>query len=197
MNIVFEQWCPKVIGYVDNPNHKKIDKKLIKICNFLQSKIKKGGDNWVSNKTYNTIGNYNLHKDKNFQELNKWIFSNVTEYAEKLNYESNLECVHSWFNIYKKYDYQEYHTHSFNTFSAVYFLKSNKKSAKIFFKVDSDPSSNDAKPKKYNSLNSAVVWYEAIPGRLIIFRSNLSHCVERSEEEDTRISLAFNFNNKI
>ena len=41
MSIVFEQWCPKVIGYVDNPNHKKIDKKLIKICNSLQSKIKK------------------------------------------------------------------------------------------------------------------------------------------------------------
>jgi hypothetical protein len=33
-----------------------------------------------------------------------------------------------------------------------------------------------------------------MPGRLLIFKSNLPHCVERSEQNDTRISLAYNFN---
>jgi uncharacterized protein (TIGR02466 family) len=197
MNINLEHWCPKIIGYVDNPDHKKIDKKLIKVCNTLQNKIEKGGKEWVSNKTYNTLGKHNLHEDKNFKNLIEWVSSNVALYADQLNYKNNFKCVQSWFNIYKKYDYQEYHTHSLNTLSAVYFLKSNqKKSSRIFFKVDSDPTLNDPISKSYNSFNSSVVWYEAVPGRLLIFRSNLSHCVERSEENDTRISLAFNYNNQ-
>jgi uncharacterized protein (TIGR02466 family) len=195
--MILEHWAPKIIGYVDNPNHKKIDIKLIKVCNNLQKKIKKGGDHWISNKTYNTLDNYNIHKDKNFKTLYDWIFQCVIEYANKLKYKPDFKCVGSWFNVYKKNDYQEFHTHSMSSLSAVYFLKSDpEKSSKIYFRVREDDTLSDPVITYLDSINYPLVWYKAVPGRLLIFKSSLPHSVAMSNEDDTRISLAFNFNNK-
>jgi len=195
--MIFEHWSPKIISYIDNPNHKKLEKNLIKFCLDYQNKTKQNQGNWISKETYNTLNKFNLHEDKKFKILFDWVSNNVSEYAKKLNYESKFNCVESWFNIYNKYDYQEFHTHSTHTLSAVYFLKSNpKKSAKIFFKVKEDQTFNDLIVKSFDRFNSSTVSYEAVPGRLLIFKSNLPHCVERSEEDNTRISLAFNFSNK-
>jgi uncharacterized protein (TIGR02466 family) len=195
--MILEYWSPKIIGYVDNPNHKKIDTKLIKVCNNLQKKIKKGGDYWISNKIYNTLNNYNIHKDNNFKILYDWIFQCVIEYANKLKYKPDFKCVESWFNIYKKNDYQEFHTHSMSSLSAVYFLKSDsEKSSKIYFKVRRDNTLSDPVITSSDSIDYPLVWYKAVPGRLLIFKSNLPHSVAMSNEDDTRISLAFNFYNK-
>lgn len=195
--MILEYWSPKIIGYVDNPNHKKIDTKLIKVCNNLQKKIKKGGDYWISNKIYNTLNNYNIHKDNNFKILYDWIFQCVIEYANKLKYKPDFKCVESWFNVYKKNDYQEFHTHSMSSLSAVYFLKSDsEKSSKIYFKVRRDNTLSDPVITSSDSIDYPLVWYKAVPGRLLIFKSNLPHSVAMSNEDDTRISLAFNFYNK-
>jgi len=195
--MILEYWSPKIIGYLDNPNHKKIDTKLIKVCNNLQKKIKKGGDYWISNKIYNTLNNYNIHKDNNFKILYDWIFQCVIEYANKLKYKPDFKCVESWFNIYKKNDYQEFHTHSMSSLSAVYFLKSDsEKSSKIYFKVRRDNTLSDPVITSSDSIDYPLVWYKAVPGRLLIFKSNLPHSVAMSNEDDTRISLAFNFYNK-
>lgn len=195
--MILEYWSPKIIGYVDNLNHKKIDTKLIKVCNNLQKKIKKGGDYWISNKIYNTLNNYNIHKDNNFKILYDWIFQCVIEYANKLKYKPDFKCVESWFNIYKKNDYQEFHTHSMSSLSAVYFLKSDsEKSSKIYFKVRRDNTLSDPVITSSDSIDYPLVWYKAVPGRLLIFKSNLPHSVAMSNEDDTRISLAFNFYNK-
>ena len=35
--------------------------------------------------------------------------------------------------------------------------------------------------------------YKAIPGRLIIFRSYVPHCVEKHKDTEDRISIAYNF----
>jgi len=189
---------PTVIGFEENKNHHK-EKHLIKHCKKIKSNIGMGGLNWSSG-VYNTSGTYPIHMDKEFDNLNSWIFAQVYNYIAAIGFlNCNISVSSSWFNFYKQYDYQEMHNHlpDHDDISAVYFLKSNqKKSSRIFFKVDSDPTLNDPISKSYNSLNSSVVWYEAVPGRLLIFRSNLSHCVERSEENDTRISLAFNYNNQ-
>ena len=191
-----EYWAPKIIGLIDNPNHFKIEKKLIKHCLNLSKKINKGGENWVSKNTYNTLETFNLHTDKKFDELNNWIYIQISEFAKILNYETKYKCNHSWFNIYNKNDYQEYHTHSYNTLSAVYFLKSNpKRSSKIVFKVSKDPTQSDPIIRSHNPLISDTAFYESVPGRLLIFKSNLPHCVEKSEENETRISLAYNFIN--
>tara|TARA_R110000751_G_scaffold252091_1_gene351712 strand:+ start:127 stop:720 length:594 start_codon:yes stop_codon:yes gene_type:complete len=197
--MILEQYAPKVIGFEDNSNHKKLEKKLINVCTKLKKEIKTGGNDWISKETYNTSNSdkFNIHTDKRFKPLFDWVLNSVVSYAENLNYETNFKCVDSWFNIYNKYDYQEYHSHSSTALSAVYFLKSNpEKSSRIFFRVDREPIPIDPIIKSRNNISCSTVWYKPIPGRLLIFRSDLSHCVERSNEDDSRISLAFNFSNK-
>lgn len=193
-NLIIEQWYPNLIGYCDNLNHNKIEKNLVKECLSLSKKIKKGGDNWVSNKTYNTIDTYNILKNKKFKNLNEWICNQVLKYSNTLKYKNSYNCVEGWFNIYKKYDYQEFHDHGKNTLSAVYFLKSNpEKSSKILFKFNINENLMDPTTDPSFILTSPSAWYKPIPGRLLIFKSTLRHCVERQEDDDLRISLAYNF----
>ena len=194
-NITIEQWYPNLIGYCDYSEHIKIEKNLVKECLSLSNKIKKGGKNWISNKTYTTLNTYNILENKKFTKLNEWIFNKVLEYSTNLKYKDKYKCMGGWFNIYKKYDYQEYHDHGENTLSCVYFLKSNpEKSSKIHFKFNINENIMEPTVDHSFGLTSSTVWYNPVPGRLLIFKSTLRHCVERHEEDSLRISLAYNFN---
>ena len=196
-DLTIQQFYPKFIGFADYKEHLSIEKTLVKECLSISKKIKKGGDSWIADKTYNTLNTYSLLSNKKFDKLNKWIFKKIQQYSDLLKYKGEYKCSDAWFNIYKKYDFQEYHEHGLSTLSAVYFLKSNKNSSKIFFKFND--SSNVMDPVIDNNfiLTAPLINYEPIPGRLLIFRSTVKHCVERHEDDDIRISLAYNFNKKI
>jgi len=194
-NMIIEQWYPNLIGYCDYSEHIKIEKNLVKECLSLSNKIKTGGKNWISNKTYNTLNTYNILKNKKFAKLNKWIFNKVLEYSTNLKYKDKYKCIGGWFNIYKKYDYQEYHDHGESTLSCVYFLKSNpEKSSKIYFKFNINENLMEPTVDHSFGLTSPTAWYAPVSGRLLIFKSTLRHCVERHEDNNIRISLAYNFN---
>lgn len=187
-----ETFAPIAIGVEDNKNHYKIETSLIKYCLSNKKSFGKGGKNWTS-KVYNTCGIKNLHDIEEFNILNKWIFNEVCIYAGEIGYyKKPITCNQSWFNIYKKYDYQEYHTHGNFDISAVYFLKSNKNSSKLIIKshepVCTTPIFIESNPYTWRRLN-----IDPVPGRLIIFKSNVEHCVEQHKSKDTRISLAYNF----
>jgi hypothetical protein len=193
--MIIEQWCPTFIGYCDYSEHKKIEKILVKECLSLSNKIKKGGEDWISNKTYNTLDTYNILENKKFKDLNEWIFNKVIEYSSNLKYKDKYKCVEGWFNIYNKYDYQEYHDHCHRTFSAVYFLQSDsEKSSKIYFKFNNTGNIMEPTPDPSFKLSCQTVFYNPVPGRLLVFPSTLKHCVERHESKEKRISLAYNFN---
>ena len=51
------------IGQSINPNHKQIENKLVNRCYELQKTIKKGGEGWISDETYNTDKTYNVSND--------------------------------------------------------------------------------------------------------------------------------------
>jgi uncharacterized protein (TIGR02466 family) len=191
-----DQWYPTFIGCSEYSQHNLIKEQLIEECFYLEKNVKKGGKDWVSDSTYNTLNSYNILKNKKFAELNSWVDSQVSEYLHNLKCKDKLKCVNGWFNIYKKHDYQEYHDHGEHSLSAVYFLKSNvEKSAKLFFKF-TNASSNimDLTIDNNFLITCPVIFYKASPGTLLIFKSSLSHCVEKQQEDDTRISIAYNFN---
>ena len=192
-NLQIEGYNPTYIGFVDNPEHSKIEQKLSNYCLNLKNKVKSGGDNWISNKTFNTINTHDILKDKQFKPLNNWITENVNEYAKTLNYQNKFLCKEGWFNIYNKYDYQEFHTHSNYSLSTIYFLKSPKNGAKTYFNTDPIVDSNRPKLDSKFLPTSTLIYYDPIPGRLLIFRSNILHCVQRHESKEIRISLAYNF----
>ena len=189
---MIETWWPVQIGYYDNPDHFSLEDKLTKECSSIMKNTKKGGKGWISDSTYNTSnGVHEVHKNKKFDLLNKWILNQVNKYIEETSMVFKIKEMDSWFNIYKKNDFQEFHEHYNSCISCVYFLKSNKKSSRLIFKS----SVSDFKNIKYNNFVSlnAPVHYQPIPGRLIVFRSFMFHCVEKQKNNELRISLAYNF----
>ena len=189
---MIEHWWPTEIGFYDNPDHDKLD--LIDYCYEIQSKTESGGEYWISSDTYNTSTHkFSPHKDEKFKKLDDWISKQVQTYIQEtdINYQYSKSFTASWFNIYKTGDYQEIHQHHGNILSAVYFLKSNPDFSPILFFSNFSDMHNIGK-KNGVGVNNPIR-YKAIPGRLIIFRSYVPHCVEKHKDTEDRISIAYNF----
>lgn len=191
MNI--DNWAPTPIGWADNPDKDIVKNKLENICLKLKEKTK-SEKNWVSQSIYTSINSHNIYQDENFDILNIWVDEKIDEYKEQLKIKNDLFCSGGWFNIYEKYDYQEFHQHKGHDLSAVYFLKTNIDGPKLIF----ENPTNDVFALNTEFDNFAPrFFYESLEGRLIIFSSNLRHCVEQHMQEDKRITLAYNYNKKV
>jgi len=189
------KYFPTIIGEVINKDHFQYENKLVNKCLHLQEKIKSGGEDWISKETYNTLGKYNLFYDNDFLEINNFINQQVIQYCKNLKIDSNClekEPSDSWFNIYKKNNFQEYHFHSNTLISTVYFLKCNNNSARIFFK---SPIIDQINPtiESYTDDTYERIFFNPVPGKLLIFRGYLEHAVEQQQDNDMRITLAYNY----
>ena len=195
-NLILNTYFPTVIGIVTNPDHKTFENKLTKKCLKLRKKIKSGGKNWISNDTYNTLNTYHLGKDPDFSDINKFVTDQVIKYC--LAQSIDLNCLNTkplaWLSIYKKNNYQDWHSHIPAMISASYYLRCNDSSAKIHFKnpVDGIPP----QILSYNSLNVEQVEFQPKPGMVLIFKSHLYHCVEQQQNNDIRICLSYNYGRK-
>jgi|TARA_R110002020_G_scaffold30805_4_gene96770 uncharacterized protein (TIGR02466 family) len=190
MNI--EQFFPTPVGFSKNTNHSKIKNKIIKACLDIKNKTNSGGNNWAS-KVYNTCRTYNIHENNSFKEINHYIFSEVNNFAHSLNFTGHkVACSSSWFNVYKKYDYQEYHDHQGEDISVVYFLKGSKKTGDLIFKSPEIPGVFSLFDPN-NHLTFKHVRIKPEQGLLVLFKSNLIHCVDQNKTNETRMSLAYNF----
>jgi len=195
--LYLEQWFPTVIGYTYNPNHKKIEANLSDYCLSLKKEIEPGGKGWLSSNTYNTSdGQYDLLDDPAFSDLNKWIDTMVQAYVEQNKIKKPVTVKNSWFNIYKKYDYQEFHKHPESIISTIYFLKADKNSSRVVFKTPKDDMFN-IKFSENSPENLELVYYTPEAGKLLIFPSNISHSVEQHLSDNTRITLAHNFGQSV
>ena len=189
------KYFPTNIGISINPNHKEIEEKMIKKCYEVSKYTPSGSETWISSKTYSTMGTYNISDNIDFSSINHYVNTKVIEYCEKLNIDLNridIKPSSSWFNIYRKGDFQEFHQHSHNVLSAIYILKSNEKSGRIFFK---SPYNDMLTPayKKFTTDTFERVNFKPQPGMLLIFRSHLEHYVEQNNSDENRISFAYNY----
>lgn len=193
---MIENWFPYNIGVVFNPNHKDYSDKCVKRCEEIKKSFnKRGGEDWVST-VYNTSTiEYELKDDKIFKDLVDWVQKQVQTYSNTLemklnnkNYIPKLDGA--WFNYYEKGDFQEYHSHP-SVLSCIYYLKSNKNGAKTIFK----PKTYETHKIEYGSdlRPAGRCRYTPEPGKLLIFRGFVDHCVEQKTDNNERITLAFNY----
>jgi|TARA_R110000787_G_scaffold29556_3_gene80028 uncharacterized protein (TIGR02466 family) len=191
--INIETWFPTFIGQEILEDHEKIAKKIVPICKKIQGKIKNTENNWVS-KLYQTCHTHNICGNKKFDYINKIIYQKVHEYIAAIGGKEIINFAEGWFNVYKKYDFQEFHCHPSRQISVIYVLKSTKEDPKIIFERNeglyNQESDIDTKAL------STKVRYNSVQGNLLIFRSSLHHCVEMKQDDSERISLAYNFNLK-
>lgn len=107
--------------------------------------------------------------------------------------------THLWFNLNRTGDYNVQHSHGAAgiDFSGSYYLQALPDSGDMVL-INPDTGMNysdliqQAKFKKFNSLNSTVFNITPEPGRLVIFPAHLEHRVEPNKNQSDRISLAFN-----
>ena len=180
---------PKVIGYFKNPDLSEHNN-IVKKCYNIKNKISSGGENWLSG-VYNTCGKINLYHEKEFKPLLDWIDTQVIEYVDNLKIKFNTGNKEAWFQIYGRGDYQDYHTHPTSNLSAIYFLKGKEKSAPTIF-TDFNFSTNYfyiITPTEDNSRDWTIPFKEGV---LLIFRSEVPHCVPKNNTSE-RITIAINY----
>jgi len=188
---MIEYWWPQEIGFYDNPDHNELN--LVDYCYEMQSKTKSGGKEWVSNDTYNTSdGAYEPHLDSKFKELNHWINKSVALYVHETKIKFKPNRYTSWFNIYKTGDYQEVHAHANSILSAVYFLKSSDKCGPLIMQPPFQDQRDIGKVDGLVGTNTTIE-YTPISGRLVVFRSYLPHCVGKHQDDEDRITIAYNY----
>jgi len=109
----------------------------------------------------------------------------------------NIVCNDFWFNIAEPGTFQEYHQHPNNHFSVVYYVDAEENAGNIIFKSFESISDTHTIPSKNDKFDAPgsrkTCFYKPIPGRLLIFRSNLLHMVEKNMSGKDRISIAANY----
>ena len=194
----FDNLFPTIIGVSNYSDHNKQEKKVVNHLKKISKTVKSGGGNWIAKNTYNTLNTYDILNDDVLKPINQFVFNSVKNYVTKLEVSYNnknydVVCINGWFNIYNKGDYQEYHNHTENTISAIYFLKSDEeKNARVWFESPIPDRVNDLRSNTNRDLQHRV-YYKAKPGTLLVFDSSQRHSVEQ-EQIGNRISLAYNFN---
>jgi uncharacterized protein (TIGR02466 family) len=167
----------------------KIVKRVYEIKNTVKSNT-----GWRCD-TYSTFNTYNILEDDAISPILGDLFPMVEEFARYFNVETNsITCSEGWVNVAPPGEYQEYHVHPRNHFSAVVYLKTPPNCGNIVFKsFSSDGNMFDLPLNSYNKINSETCAYEPFALKVLIFRSNLLHMVEKNKSKEDRISVSFNF----
>jgi uncharacterized protein (TIGR02466 family) len=122
------------------------------------------------------------------------VCASVKIVSETLGVTSKLAPSY-WFNINKRYNYNQLHSHAPCFFSAVYYIKSPENSGTLTFERP-DLLRDTISINTTNDYNYGTYWVPPTVGTLYIFPSYLKHCVTQNladETDDARISIAFNF----
>lgn len=126
--------------------------------------------------------------------LQKFVTEHIKQFAWKVisadpRYEFYI--TQSWVNFTHTGQAHHRHTHTNSLISGVLYIQVKKEvdSISVYRSITPQISVTSDQPNPYN----APSWRFAVDvGDLIIFPSNLSHGVEETTGEHTRISLAFN-----
>lgn len=139
-----------------------------------------------------TSKNHDILENKLLKNLKKEIINSINIYAkEVLNYE-NVEfyITQSWLNYTKKSEYHHTHAHPNSIISGVLYINTYEEDKIYFYKNGYNQIS--PKIKTYNIYNSSSWWFPVKNGDIILFPSSTTHGVNRKEQDNVRISLAFN-----
>jgi uncharacterized protein (TIGR02466 family) len=138
-----------------------------------------------------------IEVSKELEEPFNVILSGVKHVAQDLQQYGfgNFYLTNAWINVNKGTDYNREHVHPLNTFSGCLYLKTSSSSGAIEFSRPDNMKLYPGTDNKTDIFYSAA-HYKPVSGKLLIFPAWLSHTVLPSENNEERISIAFNILNK-
>jgi len=153
----------------------------------------KNNENVYTSRPATTVIEESVVNNPKFKNLIDIVTDKVNLYAKELRSSYNYTCGNSWFNIYKKGDYQEYHYHSNSHFSAIFVLQTPEPCPVVTFE-NPLPDMLPLKNLEICDINAETYHVKDMKENcLLVFRSYLRHMVSPLQKDGERISIAFNF----
>lgn len=154
-------------------------------------KISKDTRNIMGNSTSNNT--YVLNEPE-MVDLKSFIEQGVAKYISticQLTDGHQIEVTQSWINYTEKGQFHHKHKHTNSFLSGVFYINAKKELDKIQFFKD---VYQQIKPevKEFNVFNSDAWFFSVESMQLVLFPSSLEHMVQTVENDETRVSLAFN-----
>jgi len=163
-------------------------------------------DRNLNEKELNFLKNISLNEEKR-QSFNTFILNEKQLFLLKNNLQNHIDnffynelkysqkakpyITQSWLNVINKNQSHHRHDHVNSFLSGVYYVKANRNFDKIQFNKE---EYNTISPTVdgYNIYNSNGWWFQINSGDVFIFPSSLNHEVSLKNDDNKRISLAFN-----
>jgi uncharacterized protein (TIGR02466 family) len=199
MNI--DRWFPTIVSCIDDNLLEELNQ-YRKYCEEITSDIPVNrpftGSQLTS--TFNqSLPQYDrpIENDIRFKELFDLILEKGTMFAEFLGYKYDLEMSHAWINKIQTHDYHEMHNHALggNALISGVFYVSAPDSAFIRFK-DAVDSYSPVPPTAHTPYNNKHARYPCVPGRLLLFRSDVLHGYDSHNSDEIKFSIAFDLSVK-
>lgn len=133
--------------------------------------------------------------------LNNPTLKNLKEYFEKqinhymhnhMEYSENYKfyITQSWANFNEKETFHHKHNHANSILSGVYYIGFHSAAIRFYKNFNTFPLQFEV--KNYNIVNSKSWFFAPQKNNLFLFPSQLEHSVEANENNEPRISIAFN-----
>jgi len=190
--MIKEYLFPTIIYFKDVPN-----------ANELNPYLEKHIVGWSKNDTGVRKTNVNgwhsqtdMNQRKEYEPLIQELFQMQNEIIQEERLDIEPKLGNMWANINPPGGYNNGHLHPNSLFSGAYYVKAQPNSGRLQL-MDPRPGVQNCMPARKKGKMPRELWreayYDAVPGRLIMFPSWLWHKVEPNQSNDTRISVSFNF----
>lgn len=170
-----------------------------KVYKFGKELQKAGGTTTWRCDTFTTLYTYPFLKDELlFKDFKEIVEMNIEEFAKRYRIRSNLKltCDALWINIAPPGEYQELHKHDGSHFSLAYYVKTPQNCGNLVFNNLETFVSDQLPVEGFGEFYNDSVTYEPEESKLIIFRSNFLHLVEKNRSDEDRCSISANFSFK-
>ena len=169
----------------------------------LKRKLTQNENNFILNHNSKVVknrgGNYMSYDNKildndNLKELKEFFYKHINNYFDKIVQTNNKitpYITQSWLNYNNKNTSHHVHSHPNSFISGVFYIKSEVDKDSIEFLID-DNAITFSEIKNFNVFNSTHWTIPVTNGLLLLFPSNLKHCVKNHVYDYIRISLSFN-----
>jgi hypothetical protein len=200
MNI--DRWFPTIVSCSDDNLPEELTS-YQQYCEEITSDIPLGrpfaGSQVVS--TFNQsmpIFDRPIENDVRFKKLFDLILEKGSMFAEFLGYKYNLQISHAWINKATSHDYHESHNHALggDALLSGCFYVCAPPTAYIRFK-DSVESYCPVPPTASTPYNIKHATYQCLPGRLLLFRSDIMHGYDSHNSDQVKFSIAFDLSVKL
>lgn len=196
---MIDPWFPCLIYNTMLEDLSDTNQYLTDFAYSIKSKNPNSFTDWRCD-TYSTMHHYDALSD-NDPIINKLISAvqrHVVDFSKAYGMNTvDAICKDFWFNIGGPNSYQEYHQHANSHFSVAYYINVKPESGNIVFKnleAMTDMNPLPIHETEYNHASFRTCYYKPVNNKLLIFRSNLSHMVEKNLSKFDRISISMNFN---